>query len=66
MVLLVIALLLGRVAWLWLAPVAGYGFAWIGHFAFERNRPATFRHPLYSLIGDWVMYWDVLRGRVKL
>ena len=68
LVLLVIALALftGRWALLWLAPVAGYGFAWIGHFAFERNRPATFRHPLYSLIGDWVMYWDVLRGRVKL
>jgi hypothetical protein len=51
---------------LWLAPVAGYGFAWIGHFAFEKNRPATFRHPLYSLMGDWVMYWDVLRGKVKI
>ncbi len=68
LVLLVIALALftGRWAWLWLAPVAGYGFAWVGHFAFEKNRPATFRHPLYSLMGDWVMYWDVLRGKVKL
>ena len=68
LVLLVIALAVftGRWAWLWLAPVAGYGFAWIGHFVFEKNRPATFRHPLYSLMGDWVMYWDVLRGRVKL
>lgn len=61
-----VALFTGRWAWLWLAPVAGYGFAWVGHFAFEKNRPATFRHPLYSLMGDWVMYWDVLRGKVKL
>ena len=53
-------------AWLWLAPVAGYGFAWVGHFVFEKNRPATFRHPLYSLAGDWVMFFDVLRGRVRL
>ena len=60
------AVFTGQLAWLWLVPVAGYGFAWIGHFVFEKNRPATFRHPLYSLMGDWAMYWDVLRGRVKL
>ena len=41
-------------------------FAWVGHFFFEHNRPATFRHPIYSLMGDWVMYVDVWRGRVKL
>jgi hypothetical protein len=54
-----------RDAW-WLAgaPVCGYGFAWIGHFAFEHNHPATFRHPLYSLIGDWVMYRDMLQRRI--
>ena len=52
--------------WLWLAPLCGYGFAWVGHFVFEKNRPATFSHPLYSLAGDWVMYADVLRGRVGL
>jgi len=68
LVLAVIALAVttGHLAWLWLVPVAGYGFAWVGHFAFEKNRPATFRHPLYSLMGDWVMYWDVLRGKVRL
>ncbi len=60
------ALVSGRLGWLWLAPLLGYGFAWVGHFAFEKNRPATFRHPLYSLIGDWVMFADVLRGRVRL
>ncbi|HEY0180498.1 MAG TPA: DUF962 domain-containing protein [Dokdonella sp.] len=52
--------------WLWLAPAFGYGCAWIGHFAFEKNRPATFRHPFYSFAGDWVMFVDVLRGRVRL
>jgi hypothetical protein len=52
--------------WLWLAPVAGYGFAWAGHFFFEKNRPATFSHPLYSLLGDWAMFWDILNRRVRL
>jgi hypothetical protein len=68
LVLLVVllAVVTGRWAWLWLAPVAGYGFAWVGHFAYEKNRPATFRHPLYSLMGDWVMYWQVLRGKLRL
>ncbi|MGN6478876.1 Mpo1-like protein [Luteibacter sp.] len=63
---LVLAFATGHWAWLWLAPVGGYGFAWIGHFIFEKNRPATFKHPLYSLMGDWVMFWDILRGRVTL
>jgi hypothetical protein len=52
--------------WLLLAPLVGYGFAWIGHFAYEKNRPATFQHPLYSFVGDWVMFWDILRRRVSL
>ncbi|WP_109126104.1 DUF962 domain-containing protein [Dyella sp. C11] len=62
----VLAIVTGNAWWLLLVPVAGYGFAWIGHFVFEKNRPATFTHPLYSLMGDWVMYWDILRGKVKL
>ena len=45
-------------------PVIGYGFAWIGHFVFEKNRPATFKHPLYSFMGDWVMLKDGLTGRI--
>ena len=60
----VLALVTGQLRWLWLAPVAGYGFAWIGHYMFEKNRPATFKHPLYSLRGDWVMYGQMLRGKV--
>jgi hypothetical protein len=47
-----------------LLPVVGYGFAWIGHFRFERNKPATFQYPLYSLMGDWVMLWDTLTGKL--
>ncbi len=52
--------------WFLAALICGYGFAWVGHFFFERNRPATFRHPFYSLLGDWRMYVDVLRGKVTL
>jgi len=49
-----------------LAPLAGYGFAWVGHYFFEKNRPATFSHPVYSFIGDWAMFLDVLRRRVRI
>lgn len=45
-------------------PVAGYGFAWLGHFGFEKNRPATFQYPFYSLWGDFVMYKDILTGKI--
>jgi hypothetical protein len=53
-------------SWWWLAAalVCGYGFAWVGHFFFEHNRPATFRHPVYSFVGDWVLYAQVLSGRI--
>jgi len=64
--IIVVAIAKGDARWLLLAPLAGYGFAWVGHFFFEKNRPATFTHPLYSFIGDWAMFWDVLRRRVPL
>ena len=51
--------------WLLAALISGYGFAWIGHFFFEKNRPATFRHPFYSFLADWVMFADILRGRIR-
>ena len=54
----------GNPLWLLYALLCGYGFAWIGHFFFEHNKPATFRHPFYSFLGDWVMYKDMLTGRV--
>jgi hypothetical protein len=65
----VIALLLlffftGNLMVLAALPFVGYGFAWVGHFGFEKNRPATFKHPFYSLLGDFKMFWDILTGRV--
>lgn len=56
----------GRFRLLWLLPLVGYGCAWVGHFFFEKNKPATFRHPFYSLLGDFVMFRDILTGRVKI
>jgi hypothetical protein len=41
------------------------GTAWVGHFFFEKNRPATFTHPLLSFAGDWVMWKDMLTGRIR-
>jgi len=63
---LVSALLTLNPWWILVGLFVGYGFAWVGHFGFEKNKPATFKHPLYSFAGDWVMYVDILRGRVAL
>jgi hypothetical protein len=63
--LLVAGLMLTKWWLLALTPIAGYGFAWLGHFVFERNKPATFAHPWYSLIADFVMFRDILVGRIK-
>lgn len=48
-----------------LAPVVGYGFAWAGHYIFEHNRPATFSYPFYSLAADFVLFRDMLIGRIR-
>jgi hypothetical protein len=68
LVLLALAavVLSGQWAWLALVPLIGYGFAWVGHYVFEKNRPATFSHPVYSFMGDWVMLWQALTGKVRL
>ena len=64
---LVISSLVTQLWWsLLLLPVIGYGFAWLGHFIFEKNKPATFTYPWYSLLGDWVMYKDIWSGKLSL
>jgi hypothetical protein len=50
--------------WLLAALLSGYAFAWAGHFFFEKNRPATFKHPFYSFAGDWVMFKDIFIGKI--
>ncbi len=64
--LISLALLLatGRPLFGLLALLSGYGFAWVGHFVFEKNRPASFKRPLFSFMGDWVMYKDIWTGRI--
>lgn len=51
--------------WLLGGIVQGYAFAWIGHFFFEHNRPATFTYPWYSLLSDWVMWSEILSGKIR-
>jgi len=59
------ALASGRYALILAGLVTGYAFAWVGHFFFEHNRPATFQYPLWSFMGDWVMLKDFLFGRLR-
>jgi len=64
--LVIVAALLGLFvsAWWFIAmPLVGYGFAWVGHFFFEKNRPATFKYPLWSLMGDWRMFFETVTGK---
>jgi hypothetical protein len=65
LIVLAVTLVTRNPYWLFAALLCGYSFAWIGHFFFEHNRPATFKHPLYSFIGDWVMYTQILTGKIK-
>lgn len=53
-------------SWLLGALVCGYGFAWFGHFVFEKNKPASFKQPIYSFVGDWVMYLNTWAGKIRL
>lgn len=65
-ILILISTLYTQVWWrMALIPFVGYGFAWVGHFFFEKNTPATFQYPFYSLASDFIMFWDLLIGKEK-
>jgi len=60
----VVSIVLQKWWMLALVPFLGYGFAWVGHYFIERNKPATFTYPLYSLGSDFVMFWHILTGKI--
>lgn len=65
LVVLGVSLVMAKYIWLAAIPVIGYGFAWVGHFFFEKNKPATFTYPFYSLASDFLLFFDLLRGKEK-
>ena len=56
--------------WYWylipVIPFVVYPFAWTGHYLFEKNEPAAFKDPVKAKISDWMMFWDILRGKIKI
>lgn len=64
LVCLAMVFVTGNPLWLLAGLLCGYAFAWVGHFGFEKNKPASFKRPLYSFMGDWVMYKDIWTGRI--
>ena len=64
--LLIAALITQRWWFLAVALAQGYAFAWVGHYFFERNSPATFTYPVFSFMGDWRLWWEILTGREQI
>ena len=62
--LLIFSIATGRWYFLPLFLVVGYAFAWFAHFVVEKNRPATFKYPLWSFISDFKMMWFMITGRM--
>ena len=60
-----IGLITGKYLLLLSIPIVGYGFAWVGHFFFEKNKPATFQYPFYSLASDFILFFELLTGKEK-
>ena len=64
-VLAFLAIYMAKSSLWWFVPLVGYGFAWVGHYFFEKNKPATFTYPFWSLISDFKMFFDILFGRIS-
>lgn len=64
-VILFVSIFKNNYTYLILIPIVGYGFAWVGHFFFEKNKPATFKYPLWSLVSDFKMFFDIIIGKIK-
>lgn len=55
----------GKERFLWYMPIFGYGFAWFSHAVIEKNKPTTFKYPLWSLISDFKLFFELLIGKEK-
>jgi hypothetical protein len=64
MVLVLAGFVMGKWWLFFLIPIVGYGFAWVGHFFVEKNKPATFSQPVFSLAADFVMFWHIITGQI--
>lgn len=64
-VCVIIGIITGKALWFIIIPLCGYGFAWVGHYFFEKNKPATFTYPFYSLGSDFVMFWHTLTFQIN-
>ena len=62
---LIAGIITGRWVLFIIIPLCGYGFAWFGHYFFEKNKPATFKYPFYSLGSDFVMFFHIITGQIK-
>ncbi len=65
LIVVLTAILAKSLSVLLLAPVFGYGIAWSGHYFVEKNKPVTFKHPIWSLMSDWMMFKDIMTGKIK-
>ena len=65
LIIFLLTLLTQKYRYFILCPIFGYGLAWIGHFVFQKNKPATFKYPFFSFVGDFRMFFETITGLRK-